>query len=564
MNWKIAEKINQETKTKYPDIHPVILQLLISRGLSSKEKIDAFLNTKYEDLCDPFLFRDMEALVLRIRESKSSGESVFVYGDYDADGVCSSIILVETLRKIGIKNVDVYIPHREKEGYGLNKNAIDHIVSKGAKLIITVDCGTSSVDEIAYAKEKGLDIIILDHHEEPPQLPKEVSAFLNPHLERETYPFKNLAAVGVVFKVVQALWKSFDLENGHDKWMLDLVAIATIADMMELVGENRIFVKYGLVVLNKTQRIGLQSLITTLQYKSKELGVYEVGFLIAPRINAAGRIEHATGAYELLETPNSSIADDLAQTLNTTNLSRQSETTRILDEALEQVQSQLESNKVLMAKADNWSAGVVGLVSGRITERFYRPSLVMTKTEKGITGSGRSIPGFNITDALEKSSKFLSSFGGHEGACGFTLKSEEVFDDFCLELNKIADEQLSEQDLVKSIIIDTELTFDDISFDLIEQIEKLSPFGMGNPTPKFASFGVRVENIFLMGKEKQHMRLKLQQNGETLQAVGFGIVKDFGDILNEGDLIDLVYDIGINEWNNKKDIQLKIIDIKKE
>jgi single-stranded-DNA-specific exonuclease len=564
MRWKISEKINKEFVTKYPDIDPVILQLLHNRNIESKEEIDSFLNSKYEDLHDPFLFNDMEKLVSRVKKTVELNEIVYVYGDYDADGVCSSILMVEALRKVGIKEVGVYIPHREHEGYGLNNKAIDHIKSKGTNLIITVDCGTSNVKEVAYAKSLGIDVIILDHHKEPPELPKEVTAILNPHLTDEKYPFKNLAAVGVVFKVVQALWKSFNLEIGKEKWFLDIVCIATIADMMDLTGENRILVKYGLVVLNKTKRVGLNSLINTLQYKSKELGVYEVGFLIGPRINAAGRIEHATGAYELLETSDTAEADSLAQTLNTTNLSRQSETKRILDEALEQVRTQLESNKVLIAKGDTWSAGVVGLVSGRITQEFYRPSLVVTKTEKGITGSGRSIPGFNITDALEKSSEYLESFGGHEGACGFTLKSDKELDDFVSTMNNIAEKEIKEEDLEKKIDVDTELLFDNINFNLVEEVDQLAPFGMGNTTPKFVSFGVRIDDMFLMGRDQNHIRLNLQQNGKTLQAVGFGIGKKWGDILNAGDLVDIVYDIGINEWNNKKDIQLKIVDIKKE
>ncbi|MAG28610.1 single-stranded-DNA-specific exonuclease RecJ [bacterium] len=561
-NWKIADQLTSDVQTKFPDINRVILSLLVNRGLGSKQEIDTFLNPKYEDLHDPFLFRDMQKLVDRIKQACEKSESVFVYGDYDADGVCSSVLMVETLRNIGIKNVDVYIPHREKEGYGLNKSAIDFISSKQTKLLITVDCGTSNVEEVAYAKESGLDVIICDHHEEPQELPKDVTAFLNPHLTGETYPFKNLAAVGVVFKVVQALWKSFDLPEGKEKWFLDLVAIATVADMMDLQGENRVFVKFGLKVLNKTQRLGLKSLISFIETKSQELGVYEIGFMIAPRLNAAGRLDHANAAYELLETKDKQKASEFSQGLNETNLSRQAETQRLLSEALDQVKPQLESNKVLVALGDTWPVGVVGLVSGRITDIFHRPSLVITKTEKGLTGSGRSIRKFNITQALQKSSKYLSRFGGHEGACGFTLKDESMLEDFKNKMNEVANTELTEDDLVKQLIIDAELTLDQIDWDLVNELEKLKPFGMGNITPKFASFGVRVEDIFLMGKEKNHMRVKVDQNGAAHSAVAFGFGEKYKDKLNQGDLIDIVYDISINEWKGKKDIQLKIIDMK--
>lgn len=565
LNWKIKEKLNQDILAKYPGINRVILQLLLNRGLTDKDKMRAFLKPEYEDLHDPFLFRDMQKLVDRVRLAQEQNQKVFVYGDYDADGVCSSVILVETLRAIGIHGVDVYIPHREREGYGLNKDAIDFIAEKGVKLIITVDCGTSNVSEVAYAKELGLDVIILDHHEEPPELPKDVSAFLNPHLSGETYPFKGLAAVGVAFKVVQALSDAFDLGEAHSKWMLDLVAIATVADMMDLQDENRIFVKFGLVVLNKTQRLGLQALIAGMDKAGAELGVYEIGFMIAPRLNAAGRIEHANAAFELLESHDPGVVNELAATLNATNTTRQSETSRILKEAMDQVRPQVSQNKVLVAVGNDWQPGVVGLVSGRITEKYNRPSLVIARTEKGLTGSGRSIEGFNITDALEKSREYLLRYGGHEGACGFTLKSEHVLDEFKASLNKIADQQLSGDDLLKGVDIDMELTFDEINLDLVEQIESLAPFGMGNPTPKFASFGVRIDKVYFVGDQQQHMKLALEQNNIKHQAIAFSYesIMPFPDRLNQGDLIDIVYSVDINTWQHRQSIDIKIFDIQK-
>ncbi|MBI2050209.1 MAG: single-stranded-DNA-specific exonuclease RecJ [Parcubacteria group bacterium] len=550
-NWKVSEKISED----------FILQLLSNRGISLPEEAASFLNPAYEQLHDPFLFRDMQKAVDRVKISRDQNQTVFVYGDYDADGVTSSVLLVETLRQCGITNVQAYIPHREKEGYGLNTAALDYIASQGTALLITVDCGTSAVAEVAYARAKGMDVIICDHHEEPPALPRDVAAFLNPHLSGETYPFMGLAAAGVVFKFIQALWKSCGLPAGQEKWFLDLVAIATVADMMPLVGENRVFVAFGLKVLNKTKRPGLQSLLSGAQIDPQSLGTYEIGFVIAPRLNAAGRIDHANTAYELLETHDPARAAELAQSLNRTNKERQSETLAITREAEEQAKAQLPA-KVLVAQGEDWPVGVVGLVSGRITEQFFRPTLVVTKSEKGLVGSGRSIPGFNITQALAESAEYLERFGGHEGACGFTLKSEESLAPFVAKLNAIADARLSDADLVKTLAIDMELSMSQINWELIGLLKKLEPHGMGNPVPKFVSYGARVADVFLMGKDGQHMRIKLDQSGVLHQAVAFGFGQYFHGTLNQGDLIDVVYTIGVNEWNGRRDIQLKIVDIK--
>lgn len=563
LNWKIAEKINEEIKTKFPDVNPVILQLLANRGLGSQEEIDRFLNPQYEDLPDPFLFRDMQKLVDRVRAAVNSGELIFVYGDYDADGVCSSALLSEVLRKIGAQEVEAYIPHREKEGYGLNKGAIDYIAQKGSKLIITVDCGSSNVAEIAYARKKGIDVIICDHHEEPPQIPQGVAAVLNPHFSGETYPFKPLAAVGVVFKVAQALWRAFSLPAGQEKWLLDLVAIATITDMMPLVGENRILVRYGLMVLNKTRRLGLQELISGMGSSLGELGVYDVGFKIGPRLNAAGRLDHANTAYELLASVNPDKAAELGQALNSTNSLRQEETDRILTEALIQIIEQLPHSLVLLAVGLTWPVGVVGLVSSRITEKFHRPSLVLTRTEQGLVGSGRSIEGFNITDALVQSSEYLSRFGGHAAACGFTLKSEEALEPFRQAMNEQAAKTIADEDLVKVLRLDSELVFSDITWDLVEQIENLAPFGIGNPHPRFASFAAGVREAYTIGNDGKHLRLVLEQQRIIFEAVSFGSGEEWGDKLRPGDLIDIAYEIDINEWQGNRKIQLKIQDIKK-
>ncbi|MBI4122536.1 MAG: single-stranded-DNA-specific exonuclease RecJ [Parcubacteria group bacterium] len=559
-SWNIKTGVHV---AELPGVHPVVLQLLANRGIVERDAIQAFLNPQYEHSHDPFLFRDMEKFVSRIREAVKAGETVYVYGDYDADGVCSSVQIVETLKRLGVKHAEAYIPHREKEGYGLNAAAIDYIAGEGATLIITVDCGTGNVHEVAHARAKGIDVVILDHHEEPAELPRDTAAFLNPHLSGETYPFKNLAAAGVAFKAVQALWKSFNLPEGQEKWFLDLVAIATVTDMMPLVGENRALVTYGLKVLNKTRRSGLLALIAAAKKTPGELGVYEIGFMLGPRLNAAGRLDHASTAYELLETQDARTARDLAELLNATNSERQSETERLLAEALLQVKPQLSERKVLVAVGDNWPVGVVGLVSGRITELYHRPSLVISRSGEKLVGSGRSIPGFNITEALAEGAEHLAKFGGHEGACGFTLHSEEALAPFGATMNAVAERILSDEDLVKTLTLDAELSFDAVDFTLAAELERLAPFGMGNPRPKFSSFGARIKNLFLVGSDGAHMKLMLEQNGVTHEAIGFRMGAEWHGVLNPGDMIDVAYEVEVNTWNGKKSVQLKLIDIKK-
>lgn len=563
-NWKIAEPINEDEKIKFPDINPVILQLLRNRGLTDAEEIDKFLRPQYDDLHSPFLFRDMKKLVARVRQARDNQETVCVYGDYDSDGVCSSVLLFEALRAVGLAKVEVYIPHREKEGYGLNKAAIDYLAGLGVKLLMTVDCGSTNVEEVDYARQKGLDVIIIDHHELPAKPPAGVVAFINPHLAGETYPFADLAAVGVTFKAAQALWQEFNLPSGQDKWFLDLAAIATITDMMPLVGENRVLVKFGLKVLNKTRRPGLQFLVKAMRGSLGKLDVYDVGFKIGPRLNAAGRIDHANTAYELLETSDAEAASKLARELNAANAERQAAMERAVKQALLQVEAQLPHNKVLLAVGDDWPVGVVGLVSGKITERFNRPSLVVTRTAKGLVGSGRSIAGFDITAALaEIAPDYLERFGGHAGACGLTLKPVDILEDFIKAINIIADKKLSEDDLIKALKIDAVLTLDQVNWDLVSALENMAPFGMANPRPRFASNQVKISDIKTMGSDGQHLRLMLWQNNTTREAVSFGSGAEWGSQLQFGDMIDAAYEIDINEWNGERRLQLKVADIKK-
>lgn len=559
MQWNVIEQ-PPTLPSEVQSVHPLVLRILAQRGIASEKDISAFLNPQYEALHDPFLFAQMRHCIDRLKKARQNQEHICVYGDYDADGVCSTVLLAAALREAGFLHVFIYIPHREQEGYGLNTSAIDYLSQKNVRLLIAVDCATSNVLEVAYAREKQMDVMILDHHAEPEVLPKDVTAFLNPHLSAESYPFKNLAAVGVVFKVVQAIWHSFGLKPGHEKWLLDLVATATVADMMDLVGENRIFVHFGLQVMNKGRRAGFRALRQSAQLR--EITAHDIGFKIAPRLNAAGRIDHANTAYALLATDDMAEALSIAGILENTNSVRQAETERIVKEAYTHMLKNIDTRIVHAALGADWAPGVVGLASSRLTERLYRPTLVLTQLQGKIIGSGRSIPGFNITAALSENKQYLEKFGGHEGACGFTLASANVYDAFVAGMNESAHKILSKEQLIKMLRIDAVIRLPEIDWDMVSALSELAPFGMGNPKPVCASLGVRIVKKTLMGKDENHMRLALEQDSAQYNAVAFSVSDELKQ-LSEGDIIDVAYDIDVNEWKGARSIQLKIKDIKR-
>jgi len=591
--WLIAPEIKKEFQEKFPEINPVILQLLYNRGIKNQEAIDEFLNPDYgQDIHDPFLFSNMERVVKRIFEAKRQDEKIVVHGDYDADGVSSSIVLVNTLEAIGVNKVDVYLPHRELEGYGLNQETVRKLAQSGCKLIITCDCGIANRQEIELAKELGIDVIVTDHHHPPENLPD--CLIINPKVKGEEYPFKELAGVGVAFKVAQALIKRSKegqggeggrggkvIEEGFEKWLLDLVAIGTITDVSPLVGENRTLVKYGLIVLNKTRRIGLRKLIKQAGLvdeererlkKRMDLDTYNISFQIGPRLNAAGRINHANQAYKLLVTNDEKEAEGLALGLEQTNQERQKLTDKITKEVENQIKGKTK-DKILFGVGEGWPIGIVGLVSGKITEKYNRPSIVITKNEGEIAGSGRSIPEFNIIEALNKLGHFFSRFGGHSGACGFTLKGGVNIEEFKVEFKKIAEEELEGKDLSPVFLIDTKINLKEINWDLFREIEKFEPFGEANPYPLFLIEKVKIEEMRTVGKENHHLKMKLRaavnNSKKVFDAIGFCFADpeftgvDWCQAIKPGDLLDIICEINKNEWNGYQELQLKIIDLKK-
>lgn len=567
IKWDIAAAMPAEFKNEFPEIHPVILQLLYNRGLSTQEKIDEFLNPDYgQDQHDPFLFREMQKSVDRIFQALKKEEKILVYGDYDADGVTATVLLYSVLRDLKAKDLLVYIPYRLSEGYGLNEKAVEEIKKWGVKLIITVDCGIANKNEVSLVKKSGMEIIITDHHHEPLHPPTEAYSIINPKVKGETYPFADLAGVGVAFKLAQGLIRQAkkygrDLGPAYEKWLLDLVTIGTVTDCVDILGENRTIVKYGLVVLNKTRRLGLKKLMEVSNLSAGDLLTWNISFQLGPRLNAAGRLNHASTSYQLLLTSDEKEAAKLAFDLEKTNQERKAITEKILNEAEKQVAKQ-KNKKILFAIGDGWSIGVVGLVAGKLSDEYYKPAIVMGREEFEIVGSGRSIAEFDIISAIEKIGQYFRRFGGHAQACGFTLTGEENLKCFEKEIEKLAAKKLKGLDLFPKLHIESEIALEAVDYDLLTELQKFEPFGSGNERPKFLLKNLSVVGIEQVGAKSQHLRLMVSQKGNLVRkCIGFSLAETHGK-LNVGDTIDLVGEASFNDWNGMKEIQIKICDLK--
>ncbi|MDD5342395.1 MAG: single-stranded-DNA-specific exonuclease RecJ [Patescibacteria group bacterium] len=562
-SWLIAKPMPQSYKDSFPEIHPVILQLLYNRGLSTQEAIDEFTNPDYgQDIHDPFLFRDMEKTVERIFKALKEKEPIVVHGDYDADGVCGAAIMVSALKIIEPDcQVEVYLPDRQIEGYGLNIQTVKELAKNGTKLIITVDCGTSNIEEVALANQLGLEVIITDHHMPHPELPRAFS-IINPWCVGDNYPFQKLSGAGVAFKLAQALFKKRQMKESMEKWLLDLVALGTIGDYVSLVGENRTLAKYGMIVLQKTRRVGLQSLYAVMSLKSEAIDSRAVAFQIVPRLNAAGRVDHANSAYELIITGLKEEADRLALNLHKMNQERQRLTEKITQEAKTQLGEVTPEQYLLVAQGRDWPAGLVGLVASRLTDEYHRPTVIIGKRQNQIIGSGRSLPEFHITEALKKLEHLLSHYGGHRQACGFTLKEGATVSEFKKGLQELAASQLKQVDLKPKLELEAELTFGQIDWTLTEALETFAPFGEGNPIPRFVTRSAEVIDWEQVGADQKHLRLVVRDKSQVARRlIGFGF-GEWGDKLTRQDKVDVAYEIGFNEWNGTRELQLKMIDIK--
>lgn len=562
-NWQLAKRITLEFQNQFPEINPLILQLFFDRGIDNQEKLDDFWNPDYgQDQHDPFLFLEMEKAVKRIFKAIQKKEKILIWGDYDADGVTSTAVLYLTLKRLG-GEVEVFLPDRETDGYGINHKELHYLKERKIKLIITVDCGISNFEELEAIKKLDMEAIVTDHHSQPLKLPK-ACAVINPKLDKEKYPFKRLAGVGVAFKLAQALLRrSKDEDKGFEKWLLDLVAVGTVADCEPLLGENRVLVKYGLVVLNKTRRQGLQELVKISRLDSP-LDTYNISFQLGPRLNAASRMDHANTAFQLLITESKEEGQEIAKKLNEINYQRQLMITKIMKEAKAQVKD-VENKKIIIVETPAnwyWPVGLIGLVAGKLQDEFYRPTIVITKNEKKeLQGSARSVPNFNIVKAIEECKDHLLRFGGHPMASGFSLE-EKKLDKFKEKIEKVAERELKDFEFIPALKIDAKIDLGDVNWDFQEELERFEPFGEGNKRPKFLCTNLQVVGLEKLGKSEQHLKISvIQKSFNSKKFIGFNLGKEIGPKLKIGDLVDIVFEIGVNKWNGNKELQQKIVDI---
>ncbi|MCB8928518.1 MAG: single-stranded-DNA-specific exonuclease RecJ [Ardenticatenaceae bacterium] len=559
--WQVAPRVPDHIQEKFSHIHPVMLQVLYNRGIINPGDIQAFLEGHYLESTDPFLLPDMDKAVARIEQAIDNEEMIIVYGDFDADGVTSTVLLTQALRGLGADRnlVRPYIPDRVDEGYGLNVEALTELKEKGANLVITVDCGIRSVFEVEHANQIGLEMIITDHHSLGPKMPPG-TAVINPKRPDSEYPDDMLAGVGIAFKLAQALKQSRpDRATFDEADLLDLVAIGTVADLAPLLKENRKLVIDGLKSLNNSKRAGIAALARAARLTPGSLTAESIAFGIGPRINAAGRLAHAYSAAKLLAANNSLDANRFADELDRLNRQRQ----KLTAELSELAEGMVEPDApILIAADEKFVSGVVGLVASRLAEKHYRPAIVMEQGEEESRGSCRSIDQFHITDALDEVADLLVRHGGHAQAAGFTVRNTNL-PEFLSRITAVAERKLQDVELVPTLSIDTEIALEDVDWALFEHLQQLEPTGAANPQPVFLSRGVEVVHHRAVGQSGAHLQL-------TLSADSLNGYREIGAIaFRQGEwashlpqTIDLVYSISVNEWRGNRNLQLMVQDIR--
>jgi len=550
--WNLLPPVPDKHPVSRSGFHPIVAQLLYNRGLTEPSQLELFLASDERLSCDPWLLPDMHPAIARIYRALLRGENIAVYGDFDADGITGTALMVQGLSTLG-GTVTPYIPHRLTEGYGLNKTALENLQQQGISLIITVDCGITALPEVQRAQKKGLDIIITDHHTPLDTLPPAV-AIINPKRAGSTYPFPELTGAGVALKLIQALYQSLGKEELLDQ-LLDLAAIGTIADIAPMTGENRYLVKGGLKLINTNPRPGIREMMTLAGLNQGDCDSESISWVLAPRLNAAGRIAHAMNSYKLLLTDSPEEAKELSAWLELKNTERQRLTTKAVAKSREQILTR-GILPLLIASDAETPLGITGLVAGKLTEEFYRPSIVIKTGEQTSSGSCRSIPEFNIIAALTRFSNLLSRFGGHAQAAGFTLPTKNLVR---LEQNllEMATNQLAGIDLQPRIDIDAEITLPELGGNTFQSIQKLAPFGQGNPFPTFLSRGVAIVDCNSMGANGDHLRMKLRQGKTVWKGIGFRL----GNLMAEvSSPLDIVYNLEIERWRGVETLRLNILD----
>jgi single-stranded-DNA-specific exonuclease len=543
-------------------VHPLVLGILMARGHATPDEIRSFLAPVLSDMLDPYLLRGMDSAVARLLAAREIGEKVCVYGDYDVDGITGTALLVSFLRASGF-SCSYFIPNRFDDGYGLNAASIEAIIDLGATLVVSVDCGITAVDEAALCRRRGVDLIIVDHHA-PKEVIPDACAILNPLQPGCAYPFKSLAGVGVAFNLLIALRSALRTAGAFDgcavpdlrKW-LDLVALGTIADVVPLIGQNRIYAYHGLKQIAQPTRPGLQALKRVAGVKDGAVTCGQVGFRLAPRLNAAGRMESAVPGVDLLMSDSLDESLMIATELDVANAERQTVERCILEQAVSLVESRGDASgrrSIVLASAE-WHQGVIGIVASRLVERYHRPTILIALTEDGLgKGSGRSIPGFHLLEALGPCSRHLQRFGGHRYAAGIGLTAEDV-PVFAEAFEAEAARTLTECDLVPQLTIDAEVAPAEVTNELACELKRLEPFGMGNPEPLLLLRGMRVMERRTVGEG--HLRLRLTRDGCTFAAIAFNLA----DRVTSG-LIDIAFFPEMNQWNGSSSLQLRVKELR--
>ena len=549
------EKLVDEICERY-NLNKVIGKIIVNRHVVNDEDVRIFITPTRDDFHDPFLFKGMDIAVERIIKAINNKEKILIYGDYDVDGITSTTVLKKYLMDRGI-SVDTYIPNRLHEGYGLNKNAIDTLKERNIDLIITVDCGISAIEEVDYAVSLGMDVIVTDHHEVGEKLPNAL-AVIDAKRKDNTYPFRSLAGVGVVFKLIQAL--SIKLEIKPEEYLkyLDLVCVGTISDIVPLEGENRTIAKLGLMLIKVTRNLGLRELIKSSGYK--EIDSNTISFGVAPRINACGRMGHEEESLKLFLAEDLESATKITKELNEYNTLRQSTEKAIYEEAVQEIdRNHLDEKNSIVLGGKGWHHGVIGIVSSKVTDKYYKPSILLSFEDDIAKGSGRSVPGFDLYEGLTKCEDLLEKYGGHSMAVGLTLKKENL-EKFKERFEQIAKEK-NIKELVPIIYIDDELKLKDINMDLVKGLSILEPFGEANKVPLFLIRNLKIDSIRALS-EGRHLKLTLRDENFVINAIGF----ELGYLAEEyriGDRIDVVGTLEINSFNGFRSIQINMKDIRK-
>ena len=555
--WSIEPDHSQEELQLAAElkVSPIVAKLLINRGLGDPHKARQFLAADMESLLSPWDLKGMREAVACVTKTMEEGGSIVVYGDYDVDGITATSIVYRFLKRCGA-SVSYYIPERQSEGYGLNLEALEGLIAKGTDLVITVDCGISSYDIVEAVRDR-LALVITDHHEAPSLIPRAV-AVVDHKQPNCPYPDKNLAGVGVAYKLCQAIWQ--ERTGEVYKADLDIVALGTVADVVPLVGENRILVKAGLSKMQVQPNRGIEALIDVAGLKDRKITAGHIGFTLAPRLNAAGRVAHATRAVELLTTPSQEEAYEIAEELQETNLERQALERDIHEMARQDVLKQgSDADYVVVVGGQDWHPGVIGIVASRLVEEFYKPTLVISIKDGIGKGSCRSIDNCNMYEALQSAEDLLIQFGGHQAAAGFSIKEDKI-PALRDRLTQYCKEHLSETDYLPIVDIDSQVAIDDIDVPLIEEIETLEPYGMANPTPVLALEKATISDLFLMGQQKKHAKVLLEREDSTIDAIAWNR-PDLHASFFPGDRVKVAFTVQKNEWNGHVSPQLMIQDM---